>query len=342
MSRYLVTLKPEKYHTPNHSYAILAEIDWQTQEVVREIRFPSAYFSTDQAYMSPVIGGVCAVGNRIFVALWNYIVEIEYTKFRIVNSFSHSYAVDLHGINTDGEYLYVASTGIDALLCFDIDTFELQWRWGPDEPILYHDRVMSQLESDTVASIPGMKSLRQESLIRQQAFVNRDYRYQRKGMTGYHHHHLNDVIIHGDHLYITTKQWNHQQRGAIIKLNAKTRKADFFVEPDSLDGLHDGVWYQDKFCVTESGANQVAWCDEAGQVKHQKIEPSPYFVRGLCDTGESWLVGFSTLRNTELPAQIVEYNRNFTEKLSAMDVSHFYPREKSTAIHTIIKSPEGQ
>lgn len=335
MSRYLVTLKPEKYSTPTYSYAILAEIDWELKQVIREIRFPTASYSHPQAFMCPAVGGVCRIGRRVFVAMWNYIVEVDYQNFSIVNSFSHPYMTDLHGIDADGNYLYVASTAIDAVLCFDIHTLELVWRWGPDEPILYQDRVEARLDS----VFPMIKSFQRNRLVSQQKFRVKEYRFRHKKYTKHHYHHLNDVIVKHDSLYMTTKNWNHDQKGAIIKLDLKTQDAEFFVRPDSLDGLHDGVWLDDKLYVTESGANQVAWRDAEGYITHRKIEPSPYFVRGLCDTGESWLVGFSTLRDTQLPAQIVEYNRDFHEIVSIMDMSHFYPPEKATAIHSILPSP---
>ncbi len=336
MSRYLVTLKPQQYLTPTHNYAVLAEIDWNKKTILRELRFPSASFANANAYHAPLINGICQVGTRIFVLLFNYIAEVDYTSFQIVNSVSHPYMVDLHGITSDGERLYVVATGIDAILCLDIHTFELLWRWGPDEVILYQDRVEDNLRDDLVASIPLLYEMRRKKLERVQAFRDADYRHMRKNMTGYHHHHMNDVILNDRSLYITTKQWNHKQKGAVIRLDLDTKVTEFVVQPNTLDGLHDGVWLNECLYMTESGANQVAWVSADGRVTHRRIEPSPYFVRGLCDTGTSWLVGFSTLRDTDKPALIVEYNREFTEIISQMDVSTFYPPEKATAIHAIM------
>lgn len=336
MSRYLVTFKPQQYLTPTHNYAILAEIDWSQKKILREIRFPSASYAHKKAYHAPLIGGICRIGNRVFVTMFNYIVEVDYESFRLVNSFSHPYMVDLHGMATDGEKLYVVATGIDAVLCFDIHTFDLLWRWGPDEPILFKDRVEAEIGKDALISVPLVGEKRRKQIEQKQVFRDADYRYMRKDMTGYHHHHMNDVILKNDMLYITTKQWNHQQKGAVIRFDLNTRQTEFAVQPDTLDGLHDGVWLDECLYMTESGANQVAWLSPDGQVSHRKVEPSPYFLRGLCDTGTSWLVGFSTLRNTDLPALIVEYNRDFTQIVSQMDVSECYPPEKATTIHAII------
>jgi len=331
--RYLVTLKPQQYRTPTHNYAILAEIDWDDKRVLREVRFPTASYETSSAYHAPLIGGVCRVGERVFVTMFNYIVELDYKTFQIVNSVSHPYTVDLHGLASDGKYLYVAATGIDAVLCFDLQTWDLVWRWGPDDPILYADRIEAELETTVVF----MRGRQRKQLQDNQIFQDAEYRHMRKAMTGYHHHHLNDVILHDGFLYITTKQWNHNSKGCVIRLDLASREAEFLIPPDSLDGLHDGVWVDDDFYVTESGANQVAWWSD-GKLTHRKIEPSSYFVRGLCDTGMSWLVGFSTLRNMDLPALIVEYNRDFTQIISQMDVSHFYPPEKATTIHAISRA----
>ncbi len=340
MSRYLITLKPEKYQTPQYSYAVLAEVDWASQELIRQIRFPSASYGHSEAYHAPLIGGVCTVGERVFVAIYNAIIEIDYTSFQIVNSISHPYMVDLHGMATNGQYLYVASTGIDAVLCFDINTFDLVWRWGPDVPILYKDRLQSELDADIIASLPVIGESRRKNIQQKQQFRDLDYRHMRKGMTGYHHHHLNDVILRDDTLYITTKQWNNQLKGAVIQLDLTSNSAGFFIPPDSVKGLHDGVWIDDTFYMTESGENQVVWRNPDGTLTHYAVEPSPYFVRGLCDTGASWLVGFSTQRDTGLPAQVVEFSRDFTKTRHQMDVSFFYPSEKSTAIHSIMPSPE--
>lgn len=339
-SRYLVTLKPEQYLTPQHAYATLAEIDWQTQAVIRTLRFPSASYSDDGSFMAPLAGGVCTVGNRIFVALWNFIVEVDYDSFQIVNSFSHPYMGDLHGITTDGSNLYVAATSIDALLCFDIDNFELQWRWGPDEPILYEDRVRQIMEARPVAFLPFVYGRRLFTVMEMQKFVDRDYRHVRKGYTGYHNHHLNDAILHESKLYITTKQWNTHLAGAVIELDLVSRESRFFIPPDSLQGLHDGVWIGERFYVTESGANRVAWREPDGKLVHKEIQPENYFVRGLCDTGGSWLVGFTTQRGTQQPALIVEFDRDFNRTIQTMDVSTFYPPTKSTAIHAIIHAPD--
>jgi hypothetical protein len=336
VSRYLATFKPQQYLTSTHNYAVLAEIDWDTKTILREMRFPSASYSTQTVYHAPLANGICQVGRRVFVAMFNYIVELDYDSFQIVNSFSHPYMVDLHGLDADGECLYVASTGIDAVLCFDINTFDLLWRWGPDAPILYQERVEADINRDVMVSIPLLGDKRRQQIERKQAFRDMDYRHMRKTMTGYHYHHLNDVVHQDNALYITTKQWNYHQKGAVIKLDLQTNQTDFIVKPDMLHGLHDGVWLDGRFYVTESGANQVAWWSD-GQVTHRKVEPAPYFVRGLCDTGESWLVGFSTLRNTDKPALIVEYNRDFTQVISQMDVSGCYPPEKATTIHSIVR-----
>ncbi|MCP4707632.1 MAG: hypothetical protein GY869_03320 [Planctomycetes bacterium] len=103
--------------------------------------------------------------------------------------------------------------------------------------------------------------------------------------------------------------------------------------------MHDGLFVNDRFYVTESGGNSVAWLEPDGRIISQPVEPSPYFVRGLCYTGRSFIVGFTTMRGTNLPAQLVEYDNTFTKQLDKMDVSSFYPPEIGTAIHSIVPAP---
>lgn len=286
--------------------------------------------------------GICIIGRRIFVAAWNFIVEIDYDSFQIVNTVSHPLMADLHGLATDGRNIWVTSTAIDALLCLDAETMAFKWRWGPDETILYEERLSKSVKQNRAAKLPIARRVL-SLLVRQSRefrFVEREYRYLHKSKSGYHHHHLNDVHFHNGILYLTTKGWNDGIRSAVIRLDPKTRQSEFFVEPGGFRAMHDGIFLDDRFYATESGANSIAWSDRDGKIISHQVEPSPYFVRGLCFTGSSFLVGFTTLRDTGLPAKIVEYDPEFEYCVSSMDISGFYPKEQQTAIHTLVLSPE--
>ena len=165
--------------------------------------------------------------------------------------------------------------------------------------------------------------------------MSRDYRHVHKSATGYHNHHLNDVRPHEGALYATTKTWNGDgDRSAVIRLDPDSLKSEFFVEPGGFPGMHDGVFIDGRFYVTQSGSNSIGWREADGSVVSRRLEPSPYFVRGLCASETGFLVGFTPMRGSNLPACIVEFDRKFERQKSSMDLSEYgtYP---GTAIHAI-------
>lgn len=338
----IVTLKPDYYFTASNIYGIIAEIDWENKKVVRQLKIPTASFQDDQAFMTCFLNGLCSIGNRIFAAAWNFIIEVDYDSFQVVNAYSLPYMTDLHGLETDGKNIWVASTGIDSLLCLDAETLALKWRWGPDEPILdWEDTDHPSQKKGVFAYLSRFFKAKPHSPKLQ--FIDKEYRYVHKTKSPYHRHHLNDMTFHQDHLYVTTKDWNKSgKRSAVIRFNPQTWESEFFVQPGGFSGMHDGIFLDGKFFVTESGSNSVAWREENSRITSKAIEPQPYFVRGLCWTGSSFLVGFSTWRDTQHPAQIVEFDPTFEKTLSAMDISGFYTQEQQTTIHTIMQSPGGQ
>ena len=123
----LVSLKPDQYpEISHHSYGTIAEIDWESKKLVRRAIFPCPSYKTEHAFAAPLVGGVCMLRGRLPCAFWNCVVEIDYETFEVSNVVSHPYMVDLHGISTDGKDVWVASTGIDAVLCLDGGSLELK------------------------------------------------------------------------------------------------------------------------------------------------------------------------------------------------------------------------
>jgi hypothetical protein len=343
--KVLATLKPAEYKENMfcNLYGILAEIDWDTKTIFRSLKIPMASFHDDTAFMTPLLAGLCLIGRRVFVAAGNFIVEVDYDDFRVVNAASWPPMADLHGMSTDGHDLWVAAAAIDAVLCLDANNLHLKWRWGPDEPILYQDRLSNNKRGNPVARLPFLSKILRTAAAQSDncRFVERDYRYLHKGKTSYHYHHLNGICLHEGFLYITTKGWNKEaDKSAVIRLDPRSRRSEFFVPPGGFRGMHDGIFVDGRFYTTESGANSVAWREPDGSIISRHVEPSPYFVRGLCYTGSSFLVGFSTRRGSVLPAQIAEYDPEFKRQLAVMDISMFYPEDKKTAVFALALSPD--
>lgn len=318
--KLLATLKPERYELPHHSYGVLAEIDWPARRVVRTLKFPSASFRDERGFMAPLVGGVCAVGRRLFMALWNGVVEIDYDTFQVVNAVSSPWMADLHGMDSDGHLLYVAATGVTALLALDLADLSTVWQWGPDEPLLRHG-----------------ESLRQR-WCRLMARPQREFRHTHKSRSPHYRHHLNDVCHHQGYLYLTTLKWFDSPGGAVIRLHGPSRQAEFFIPPGGVFGPHDGLFAEGRYLVTESAANGVAWRLAQGEIQRARLGERA-FVRGLCRLGDGFLVGFTRLRHHPAPSWIIEFDGCFQKELGRMDVSGFYPPDVGTAIHALLPSP---
>lgn len=334
--RLIATLKPETYLHPVHSYGVVAEIDWERKAVVRTLKIPAASFQDSAAFMACLLGGVDRWGDKLVVAAWNFIAIIDYDTFTLEDAVSWPPMADLHGLAVHGDQLWVASTAIDAVLCLDLATRELRWRWGPDEPILYRDRVATGwwARARRRLRLPGRPPAPDP-----RRFPEGEYRAMHKSRSSYHHHHLNDVCWHDGTLYVTTKGWNDNVRGAVIGLDPATRGSAFFVPPGGFTGAHDGLFVDGTFYATESGRNAVAWRRPDGSLRSRPVGPSPRYVRGLLHTGSSFIVGFSPPRGVGGPAELVEYDPDFTRPIGRMRIEGMYPTEQGTAVHALCAAP---
>lgn len=340
--RLLATLKPEKYATHHHSYGVLAEIDCEARRIVRHLKIPAASFDAGNAYMAPLIGGLCRVGDRVVLSAWNFLVEVDYERFEITNVASWPLMADLHGVDSDGSSVWVCSAAIDAVLRLDAETLTYRDRWGPDAPILRDERLAARVESNPLGRVPGLRPLVRAAIARRPnfRFVEREYRGTHKSRSPTHDHHVNDVCFHEGQLYVATRGWNEitdGSRSAVIRVDPGTAEADFFVRPGGFRQMHDCVFVDDRLYVTESGANAVAWREPDGRIVQREVQPAPHFVRGLAWTGRSFWVGFSTLRGTEHPALVVEFDPGFERELGRVDVSGLYPKSVGTAVHGLLR-----
>ncbi|MEG3640534.1 hypothetical protein [Magnetococcus sp. PR-3] len=336
--KLLLTIKPVMYHQSTASYAVLAEVDWAQQRVLRQLRLPAASYRCDEAFMAPLIGGVCHWGNRLFIAMWNYIVEVDYHTFQIVNSFSTPQMADLHGITTDGQTLWVAAAATEMVLGFDLKSLKPVWQWGPDAAILGshpHLRIPPAWNQGWKARF--LYHLNNKT---PQALLPGEHRHQHKSRSASYHHHLNDVTYHQGKLYVTTSNWyNTNNPGAVIEVDPTTSQTRFMAQPGSFDGTHDTLFVDDRLYVTESRRNGIAWIEADGEIHRQKVEPSPYFVRALHWTGEHFLTGFTRLRHTQDPALLIAFDQNW-QPITHMELSGFHPEVVGSAIHAMAPSPE--
>ncbi|MBF0624815.1 MAG: hypothetical protein HQL82_08410 [Magnetococcales bacterium] len=340
--RVLVTIKAERYELPHHAYAILAEVDWSRRRIVRALKIPTASFRQPHAFMAPLSGGGCCVGARVFMALWNFVVEVDYSSFQIVNAVSSPWMADLHGMTTDGSSrLWVASTAVETVLTLDLHTLETIGRWGPDQAILAWRGDHDTPESPWRRLWQGWSRYRQRGVWPRHRWRPGDYRWMHKSRSPYYRHHLNEVTWHAGQLYVATKGWNDGESSAVLRLDPSSGDAGFFVRPGGFRGVHDGLFQEGRLLVTESGSNGVAWRAADGSLHRQHLDPAPSFVRGLCalPDDEGFLVGFTRLRGRLDPALVVGFDPTWQRELGRVDVSGFYPPEMGAAVHAIFPAP---
>ncbi|MEO5367838.1 MAG: hypothetical protein H7831_16050 [Magnetococcus sp. WYHC-3] len=330
--KLLASFKPEWYERPHHSYGVIARIDWPSRQVEAVLRLPSASYRHRDAFMAPLTGGICRLGERLFAAMWNHLVEIDLRTLTVTNAVSHPWMADLHGMTTDGKHLWVVASASECLLCLDPDTLDVMWRWGPDDAIL---------ESHPPAGFPPLQLWQRWRRQRAAAVFPAEWRHVHKSRSPLYRHHLNDVSWHRGALYLTTLSWFQQPGGAVLRLDPRDRRASFLATPGSLAGPHDGEDDGGRLLVTQSRARAVAWVDHDGTVTSRTVTPDPCFVRGLCPTPTGWLVGFTRLRRSADPSWIVEYDREFLHERGRMDVSGFYPPEQGCAVHALLALDEG-
>jgi hypothetical protein len=353
--KYLVALKPLTHNTFHQSYAILLEIEWKKKLITRSIKIPSASFSSNSGYMRSNLQGIAVYGDKIYLSLWNFIVIVDYQSFDMIDSFSHPLMADLHGIAVTDSEVLVCSTAIDTLLCFDRSSQRLKWHWRPDD---------SQLDSKV--TLPKMLGffLRKTNFISKVLyrlnildkivkkikikFEIQEYRGLDKTRSMLHFHHLNEVAVRGDEIYILTKGWNDSTSSSMIKLNMHDLDtAKFIAPPGTFSGAHDILFNDNYVYVTESHTSSIgrAVFGESATVRHWKIANEGYFVRGLCGTDDnSLIVGFTPPRdakhNINRQPFLREYSSNsFDSFTGEMCLNCFYSDSVGGAIHCIKRAP---
>lgn len=112
--RLVVTTIVRDASVQDHGYVYL--VDWESKKVVS--RFQPPVVLPDR--MIPRGGsrgfkGVTFLGDTCYIAYFNCILAYD-RQWNLIDTISHPLFASLHEIDSDGEHLWVTSTGIDAVL----------------------------------------------------------------------------------------------------------------------------------------------------------------------------------------------------------------------------------
>jgi|GEM_PF-2442730 hypothetical protein len=343
---YLVGIKPLKHNINTNSYSVLAEIDWVTKEILRTIKIPSANYTSKDGYMRSNIQGCTIDNGKIYITQWNFIVIIDYKTFQVIDSFSHAYMSDCHGIEIVENEIFVCSTGIDAVLCFDKETHELKRFWRPEQSSLESKiplpSFLSFIRIKSSKFYKRMKNLQLHIFLTQKFRVffknNKEYRGLDKTRSGLHSHHVNEISYVDNNLYVLTKGWNNTTSSSLIKLNLEFTKECFILNPGDLGGAHDIIFSNNQISFTESLSESLGlYLLDTNKIIHHKLSNNNYFVRGLSFYKDDYLIGFTPARNEK--NNRFPFIAQYDKSLKKIEQLHFdyYGSEIGGAIHFIYK-----
>ena len=347
--KYLITLKPLTHETNTSSYSVMAELNWETRRVERALKIPAANFSGQNSFMRSFSQGVCKDGNKIFLAGWNFIMEIDYSSFQISNVFSHNLMSDIHSISVTKNDLFVCSTGIDTLLCFDRKSYSLKWFWRIEDsgidtklriPIIFS---FLRKRSSIISKIVRRLGFFQFQKLFKISFKTDEYRSVDKRRSPYHAYHMNEFAVINNQVYICTKGWNDNEftKSAIIVLDLNTRNSFFLAKPGTFCGAHDLLFLhkEKKLFVTESGNQSIGILDiNKKSIEHRRLCEKKYFIRGIASCSNGFLVGFTSDRLRTCGGSypfIIEYDNSFNQVGNSFVFDQFYTEDIGGAIHNI-------
>jgi len=213
------------------------------------------------------LSGLCLSNNQIIACQKDGIATIN-KNLQINKLFSHKLLNQMHGIAATDDHIYVCSTGLDLLLKFD-KSGNLLSHWHPDGKTL-------------------------------DDFKLSDYRYQNYHNLGTNKHHLNNVLIYDDNIFICCGKTK-----TYYQLDNNFNVINKLMLPN--DGerhiAHDGVIEGNSLWFTDSSGKLFKWNYKENKVESFKLPWS--WVRGLCAFKDDFLVGISSVGKSQPKISII-------------------------------------
>ncbi len=283
MSDFLFTVRG------NFSYPFILKIN-TIKATVSRVEFPHVKFANSPPDKRGTTG-IDEFAEVIAIALWDRILFLERTSFKIIDIVTSDLFSDLHGIHFDKEgTLWVTSTNIDGVL---------QVRDGQVEPFW----------------IPALDYRKSKYHYNDLKF--QDFRVLQKSESGLYSYHINSVYVVGNHLFVSYlglkkstsfyyKLLNkiglrkaYYRAGGVFVLNRHTKKIKHHL---TNEGLHDPYLDGDMLYYTEYFSNSLFALDtQTLQGKSIPLEIEHFtrsgnLCRGIVKEGEDFWVGHTRHR----------------------------------------------
>jgi hypothetical protein len=333
-----MSFKPVNYMRNRGTFAGLVRLDIDTGEISNILRLPSAAFRDRYAFMVPNAQALAVDGSIAYVGLWNCVVVVDLKSFSVIDAFSSPEMADVHSIAVSDEHVFIVSTATECVLCVDKSSFRIEWRWGPNEPILSygHHGLLPGFRSRVYRAV--IRRLGLLAYLRIPKYRTEETRFVHKTVSPYYRHHMNNVFFYENQLFLNTKGWFDTKTSSVIRLNLATMESDFFVKPGGFIGSHDGIFHDGWYYVTEADNNSLARSDCSGKrIERFPLQPEGYFIRGLARVDGFWFIGFTPQRGSTDPALIGVYEAQSLQRECLVRVPDLYGPGESVAIHTIVQ-----
>lgn len=262
------------------SHTGLIELDVARRKIRSSLVIDAADFMSDPVTGQPPcirqVRGIAAHDQYVFASAFNAInvYTLESRKdslgLRLTDRLTHPCLCDVHGVHVGAGRLCAASTGSDAVVCWDIKRLRdpTVFSLGSDDVNInlnFPER-LSQIHDS-----PNWRLVVQNTL------------------------HLNDVCISGDRLYVTGLQ-------NVLRINLQDGRRDvLFSDPNVL--LHDAILYQGKLLFTDAAAGDVVALNEEKAVvtRYHVVDPELWFLRGITNSGGTlWTLCSCLVENRQL------------------------------------------
>lgn len=99
----------------------LAILDWEAKRIETLIKYKSNAEVAADILPSIYFTSASLIGDKLFLGSTTQVFVYEYPRLELVLEINHPWFNDVHHVTCIGQIIYVASTGIDAVLGFDFD-----------------------------------------------------------------------------------------------------------------------------------------------------------------------------------------------------------------------------
>jgi len=301
-------------------YAELAELDWERKEIKTLVKLKTAEEYAADILPSVYFTASSIVDNKIFICSTTQVFIYEYPSLKLITEINHPWFNDVHHVTFIDGVVYVASTGIDAILGFTlagelvfnrhVSNKDLWFRRSSDvdfrkiastKPHDNHPNFVFKLNDDIWATRFEQKDAVNTANFEETIDI---------GVERVHDGHVID-----DKIYFTTVN------GHIVVVDAKTRAVIKDYDLNEIDQRNRPLGWCRGLCI-EGNIAYVAF----SKLRSTKVEENLRWLKSMVKGGNAF--------EEALPARITKYNLDNGEMLDEF----IFPAEHMSIIFSVLRA----